>query len=290
MGWLLPKLWPSWLRPWWLRSHDEPELALPVQSMEERQKDMLLGWLFEPFTTETKETKYKTDLVRLAPPILNGASYATPTEVKWARIELRNIPVIGHIINGLFQRAQDDDEALFAEIGLNEGHVIGQAAFRTPFEGNVMTGIDAMWAAMGMRQVVLDRFVWLAVSLTQGISPPPIQTVFCPYPEVIDKDEEIQAILKLLSGWKKILARFRTSTEASASGMSRISQGDGGSSSSNSSDVVLSLLEALGTTFGSRHLATVYQNFIYAALALQALLLVCSIFNIHLPVHFLTSI
>ena len=116
--------------------------------------------------------------------------------------------------------------------------MIGQAAFRTPFEGNVMTGIDAMWAAMGMRQVVLDRFVWLAVSLTQGIIPPPIQTVFCPYPEVIDKDEEIQAILKLLSGWKKILARFRTSTEASASGMSRISQGDGGSSSSNSTQTI----------------------------------------------------
>ena len=248
----------------------------------DRRSDVLKGAIFPKFTSELQHVKQDLDFVKLAPALLNAPWYCTPSELAWALSAAKSTPAFFSLLNCLFERAQDDDEALYTELGSNTGSMIGQIAFKSPWEPYAALGIESTWAAIAMRQFALDRLAWTWIVLSGGTIPLPVHVVFAPYPQQADADADALVIRQLLREWRVILyalARSLSSTESLGS-TSNVQ-------SSNEQDApplepTLSLLDALGAANSNRHVATVFQNLLFAALGLQALMMVsdCVLFHV----------
>lgn len=200
--------------------------------------------------------------------------YSAPLEQKFLSSLGSEDRAIRPFISKLFATLIKHDALLFTEIlSIKIGSRFGQLAFKAPFLPMQKTNWETALARMQVLLLVCDRLTWAVCCLLRNDITKPQQQPFVAYPVLLDEAMSLyNAVLNWNQTVKVFMAQMRSSDQQERCRLD--TQTTGVITTVASADPTLDLLMAYSSILNSQHGTNVQMNFIMAALAIRALLVV----------------
>lgn len=172
----------------------------------------------------------------------------------------------------LYEQVQLDDASLFEEIKLSKHFRLVRPAFQKAVQPNLSAKSDLAWIHIAQRHVLFDRIIWSWKFKDSRKLAIPNQQVHIPWPIV--KDRHGIQYTKSLQEWESLLDGYALLRASSGQIVTMSGSSTGATTVSSERRATQGLLAAITRNSQQEGVRKIHLNFIYAALAIRAALVV----------------